>query len=87
MANRWKKMWSYAGLLPNPTVNSLTLYSPAHCHRAQHCTLHVGRVSIEPLLKRIRQPSGRRGEVCLWTGTDRFTRGWNPDVRGNDRLL
>jgi IS1 family transposase len=27
------------------------------------------------------------GEVCLWTGTDRFTRGWNPDVRGNDWLL
>src|SRR5947209_7874798 len=26
-------------------------------------------------------------EVCLWTGTDRFTRGWNPDVRGDDRLL
>ena len=56
MANRLKKMWSYAGLLPNPTVNSLTLYSPAHCHRAQHCTLHVGRVSIEPPLKRIRHP-------------------------------
>src|SRR6266581_1882183 len=27
------------------------------------------------------------GEVCLWSGTERFTRDWNPDVRGNDRLL
>ena len=25
--------------------------------------------------------------MCLWTGPDRFTRGWNPDMRGDDRLL
>jgi hypothetical protein len=25
--------------------------------------------------------------VRLWTGTERFARSWNPDVRGDDRLL